>query len=53
MKVRSKVALLVVALAAVAALAAGSVYAISIEVPARGTFESKKDMVELTRGVAA
>jgi quercetin dioxygenase-like cupin family protein len=52
MKVRSKIALSVVALAAVAALAAGSVYAITIEVPARGTFVSKKDNVALLRGIA-
>lgn len=52
MKVRSKIALLVVALAGVAAFAAGTVYAISVEVPARGTFVSKKDKVELTRGIA-
>ena len=47
MKVRSKMALLVVALASVAALSAGTVYAISIEVPARGTFVTNKDKVEL------
>jgi len=52
MKVRSKMALLVVALASVAALSAGTVYAISIEVPARGTFVTNKDKVELARGVA-
>lgn len=52
MKVRSKIALLVVALAGVAAFAATTVYAISVEVPARGTFVSKKDKVELTRGIA-
>ena len=51
MKVRSKVALLV-AIAAVAALAAGRVYAITIEVPARGTLVSKNDHVALLRGVA-
>ncbi|MCP9487911.1 MAG: hypothetical protein MSC30_18885 [Gaiellaceae bacterium MAG52_C11] len=52
MKVRSKFALLVVALAGVAALVAGSVYAISIEVPARGTFATTKDKVDLAHGVA-
>jgi len=52
MKGRSKIAVLVVALAGVAGLAAGSVYAISIEVPARGTFATSKDKVELVRGVA-
>jgi quercetin dioxygenase-like cupin family protein len=51
MKVRSKIALLV-ALVGVAALAAGTVYAITIEVPARGTFVTKKDKVELARGIA-
>ena len=49
MRARSKIALLVVAFAGVTA---GSVYAISIEVPARGTFVSSKDKVELVRGVA-
>ena len=52
MNVRSKIALLVIALAGVAALAAGTVSAISIEVPARGTFATKKDKVNLTRGIA-
>lgn len=52
MKVPSKMALLVVALAGLTALAAGAVYAISIEVPARGTFVTNKDKVELARGVA-
>jgi quercetin dioxygenase-like cupin family protein len=52
MRVRSKLTLLVVALAGVAALVAGSVYAITIEVPARGTFVAKKDKVELARGIA-
>jgi quercetin dioxygenase-like cupin family protein len=52
MKLRSKIALLVIALAGVAALGAGTVYAISIEVPARGTFVSKKDKVNLARGIA-
>ena len=46
MKVRSKMALLVVALAGLTALAAGAVYAISIEVPARGTFVTNKDKVD-------
>lgn len=52
MKTRSKIALLVVALLGVAALAAGTVYAITIEVPARGTFATNKDKVELVRGIA-
>lgn len=51
MKVRSKLTLLS-AIAVVAALAAASVYAITIEVPARGTFVSNKDKTELLRGVA-
>jgi quercetin dioxygenase-like cupin family protein len=52
MKVRGKIALLIVALAGVAALAAGGVYAITIEVPARGTFVTDKDKTELLRGIA-
>ncbi len=52
MKVRRKIGLLVVALAGVAALAAGSVYALTVEVPARGTFVTQKDKVELARGIA-
>ena len=51
MRMRSRI-LLVVGLAAVAAAVAGTVYAISIEVPARGTFASHKDQVNLLRGVA-
>jgi quercetin dioxygenase-like cupin family protein len=49
---RSRLAVLVVALAGLAVLAAGTVYAISIEVPARGTFASHKDKTNLLRGVA-
>ena len=52
MKGRSRLAVLIVALAGVAALAAGAVYAITIEVPARGTFVSHKDKTSLLRGVA-
>jgi quercetin dioxygenase-like cupin family protein len=52
MKGRSKIGVLVVALAGLAAITAGGVYAITIEVPARGTFASSKDKVELVRGVA-
>jgi quercetin dioxygenase-like cupin family protein len=52
MKSRSRLALLVVALASVAAVAAGTVYAISVEVPARGTFASHKEKTNLLRGVA-
>lgn len=52
MKGRSRLAVLVIALAGVAALAAGTVYAISVEVPARGTFASHKDKTNLLRGIA-
>jgi quercetin dioxygenase-like cupin family protein len=52
MKGRSTIAVIVVAVAGVAALAAGTVYAITVEVPARGTFVSKKEKTELLRGVA-
>jgi quercetin dioxygenase-like cupin family protein len=52
MKVRSRIALLAVALAAISALAAGTVYAITVEVPARGTFVTNKDKVALASGVA-
>lgn len=52
MKGRSKLALLVVGLAGLAALAAAAaVYAITVEVPARGEFATKKDKVELARGI--
>lgn len=51
MRGRTKVALLV-ALAGVAAIAAGAVYAITVEVPARGTFASDGDKANLARGVA-
>ena len=53
MKRRSRLAVLLVALAGIAALlAAGTVYAITIEVPARGTFASHRDKTNLLRGVA-
>ena len=48
---RAKLAVL--ALCAVAgAVAIGGVYAITIEVPARGTFVTAKDKTELLRGIA-
>ena len=53
MKRRSKLAVLVVGLAGLAALAAAAaVYAITVEVPARGEFATSKDKVELARGIA-
>src|ERR687898_2756024 len=52
MKGRSRLAVLIVAVAGIAALAAGNVYAITVEVPARGTFVSHKDKTNLLRGVA-
>ena len=51
MKRRTKIALLA-ALASVAALTAGAVYAITVEVPARGTFVADKDKADLARGIA-
>jgi len=51
MKRRSRIAILVVAVVGLVALA-GTVYAITIEVPARGTFVSKNDKTELLRGIA-
>ena len=52
MRLRSKLALVVAAFAGVVALGAGAVYAITVEVPARGTFVDQKDRVQLVRGVA-
>jgi quercetin dioxygenase-like cupin family protein len=52
MKVRSRLAVLVIGLAGLAGVMAVGVYAITIEVPARGTFALKKDQVELLRGMA-
>jgi quercetin dioxygenase-like cupin family protein len=52
MRLRSKLALLVMALAGVAALGAATVSAITVEVPARGTFATDKDKTELLRGIA-
>jgi len=52
MRLRSKLALLVMALAGVAALGAATVYAITVEVPARGTFATDKDKTDLLRGIA-
>jgi len=49
---RSRVALLVIALVGVTGLVAGSVYALTVEVPARGQFATNKDKVELVRGIA-
>jgi quercetin dioxygenase-like cupin family protein len=53
MNVRKRSALVVaiVALAGIAALAAGSVYALTVEVPARGTFTSQHGKTELLRGI--
>ena len=51
MRARRKIAVLVVALAALAAIAAGTVFAITVEVPARGTFVEQKDQNELLRGI--
>ena len=44
--------LLAAALPLVVGIGAGTVYAITIEVPARGTFIDNKDKVELARGIA-
>src|SRR5262245_48444896 len=52
MRRRSRVAVLVAVFAGVAALAAGTVFAMAIEVPARATFVSHKDKTNLLRGVA-
>jgi len=52
MKMRSRVAVLMIGLAGLAGVMAVGVYAITIEVPARGTFAVQKDKVELARGIA-
>ena len=52
MTTRSRVAMLVIALVGVTGLLAGSVYAITVEVPARGQFATDKDKVDLVRGIA-
>ena len=52
MKMRSRIAMLVIALAGMAGVVAVGVYAITIEVPARGTFALREDKVELARGIA-
>ena len=52
MKGRARLAVLLVVLAGVAVVAVGTVYAITIEVPARGTFASHRDKTNLLRGVA-
>jgi quercetin dioxygenase-like cupin family protein len=49
---RRHYALVAAASAAALGIAAGAVYAITVEVPARGTIAEKKDAVELARGVA-
>ena len=51
MKGHSRIAVLVVAVA-VLAVVAGTVYAFTVEVPARGTFVDKNDKTELLRGIA-
>lgn len=52
MTTRSRVAMLVIALVGVTGVLAGSVYAITVEVPARGQFATDKDKVQLARGIA-
>jgi quercetin dioxygenase-like cupin family protein len=52
MKMRSRIAVLAIGLAGLAGVMAVGVYAITIEVPARGTFALKEDKVELARGIA-
>jgi quercetin dioxygenase-like cupin family protein len=49
---RKRLALLATALTVLSGFAAGAVYALSVEVPARGMFALKQDKVELLRGVA-
>ena len=51
MSKRMRVAVLA-AFALVGAIAIGTVFAITVEVPARGTFVSAKDKTELLRGIA-
>ena len=51
MKRRTRVVILA-ALATIGAIAVGAVYAITIEVPARGTFVTTHDKTELLRGIA-
>jgi quercetin dioxygenase-like cupin family protein len=52
MKARARLAALIVVLVGLAGVVAGSVYALTIETQARGTFALKHDQVELARGVA-
>jgi hypothetical protein len=52
MKGRARLAVLLVVLAGVAVVSVGAVYAITIEVPARGTFASHEDKTNLLRGIA-
>jgi quercetin dioxygenase-like cupin family protein len=52
MKMRSRLAVLVIGLAGLAGVMAVGVYAITIEVPARGTFAHKKDKLALALGIA-
>ena len=52
MKGRARLAVLLVVLAGIAVVSVGTVYAITIEVPARGTFASHQDKTNLLRGVA-
>jgi quercetin dioxygenase-like cupin family protein len=52
MKSRSRLLVVLAAFVVGAAITVGSVYAITIEVPARGTFASHEDKTNLLRGVA-
>lgn len=49
---RSRVAALVIALVGLAGLSATAVYAITVEVPARGEFATNKDKIKLVSGIA-
>jgi quercetin dioxygenase-like cupin family protein len=49
---RKRLALLATTLIVLSGLVAGTVYALTVEVPARGTFTLKNDKVELARGIA-
>jgi len=52
MRMRSRIAVLTIGLAGLAAVTAVGVYAITIEVPARGTITLKEDHQELARGLS-
>jgi hypothetical protein len=52
MKSRSRLIVALAAFSVGAVITAGTVYAITIEVPARGTFVSSHDKTELLRGIA-